>query len=95
MGPLHLAITFEPPDAADGPVAARLGELVRVERQMRPMKATDTEMEDARHERRAIVARHRHPCSIDRTEGLRTKGGRGAITEPIVTTCMTIRAGPS
>ena len=65
----HAHVLAEQTDAPDPPVAAGLGELMGVQREMRTMKAADAHVEDARLEPAALVGRHRHPAGGDVGQG--------------------------
>ncbi len=65
----HTAVTVEDADPADTPVTPAARDVVRVERHVRTMKASDAEVEDARDEGGPVEARHRHTERRDRGEG--------------------------
>src|SRR4029450_1836272 len=64
----HPAVGVEQSDAADAPVAAAGGDLVGVERHVGAMEAAYAEVEDARLEGVAAVARDRQAERADRVE---------------------------
>ena len=64
----HAPIGLEPPEPADAPVATLRRELVDIEGEVRAMEPADAEVEDARSQRRAVVARSRHAQRLDAFE---------------------------
>ena len=65
----------EQAEAADSPVAPGGRKLVYVEREVGPVEASDAEMENARAQRRALVARYRNAAGRDLAESARTEIG--------------------
>jgi hypothetical protein len=69
QGLRHAHVLTEEPDAADPPVAARLGQLVGVEREVRAMETADADVQDARLQTAAVVRRHGHSARGDVGQG--------------------------
>ena len=79
QGVRHAHVLPEQPDPTDPPVAAGLGELMGVQREVRTVETADADVEDARLEPAAVVGRHGDtPRGDRRAAPRRTAGSRGA-----------------
>jgi hypothetical protein len=85
----HPTIRIEQPDAADRPVSTNLREFVRVQRHVGAVEAADPEMQDARHERSAVVVRHGNAEAFDLRKVGRREAQRHAVER---TSCVLMKS---
>ena len=77
QGLRHAHVLAQEPKATDAPVAPGLGQLVGVEREVRPMETTDAHVQDARLEAPTVVGRHRDAPRRDVGQGPVAQRDRG------------------
>jgi hypothetical protein len=73
----HPAVLLKQPESDDAPAAAAGCQFVHVDREVRPMKAADPHVDDARGEPPALICRDRNPAARDLAEMCLAETDRG------------------